>query len=157
VAHGSFDEARALLLELEQTSGVRGDLTFAASLPELVRCGLAVGDPALAARLADGVLPRTPLHEHALCAARAQLAEAGGEHARAATLYAEAAGRWREFGEVSECAYALLGHGRCLFSVGRSAARVPLATARELFASLGYKPALAETDALLAQDEAAAV
>jgi hypothetical protein len=157
VAHGRHDEARALLLELEQTSGVRGDLTFAASLPELVRCGLAVGDPALAARLADGVLPRTPLHEHALCAARAQLAEAGGEHARAATLYAEAAGRWREFGEVSECAYALLGHGRCLFSVGRSAARVPLATARELFASLGYKPALAETDALLAQDEAAAV
>jgi hypothetical protein len=34
---------------------------------------------------------------------------------------------------------------------------VPLATARELFASLGYKPALAETEALLAQDEAAAV
>ena len=157
VAHGRHDEARALLLELEQTSGVRGDLTFAASLPELVRCGLAVGDPALAARLADGVLPRTPLHEHALCAARAQLAEAGGEHARAATLYAEAAGRWQEFGEVSECAYALLGHGRSLFAVGRPAARVPLGTARELFASLGYKPALAETDALLAQDEAAAV
>lgn len=56
-----------------------------------------------------------------------------------------------------ECAYALLGHGRCLLSVGRSAAKVPLATARELFASLGYKPALAETEALLAQDEAAAV
>jgi hypothetical protein len=34
---------------------------------------------------------------------------------------------------------------------------VPLATAREMFASLGYKPALAETEALLALDEAAAV
>jgi hypothetical protein len=51
----------------------------------------------------------------------------------------------------------LLGHGRCLLSVGRSAAKVPLATAREMFASLGYKPALAETEALLALDEAAAV
>jgi hypothetical protein len=34
---------------------------------------------------------------------------------------------------------------------------VPLATAREMFASLGCKPALAETEALLALDEAAAV
>jgi len=34
---------------------------------------------------------------------------------------------------------------------------VPLAESRELFASLGYKPALAETEALLAQAEAAAV
>jgi tetratricopeptide (TPR) repeat protein len=157
LAHGRHDEARALLLELEQTSGIRGDINFAANLPELVRCALALRDAALAAQLADGVQPRTPLHEHALCAARAQLAEAGGEHARAATLYAEAAGRWQEFGEVPERAYALLGHGRCLLSVGRSAAKVPLATARELFASLGYKPALAETEALLAQDEAAAV
>ena len=157
LAHGRHDEARALLLELEQTSGIRGDINFAANLPELVRCALALRDAGLAAQLANGVQPRTPLHEHALCAARAQLAEAGGEHARAATLYAEAAGRWQEFGEVPECAYALLGHGRCLLSVGRSAAKVPLATARELFASLGYKPALAETEALLAQDEAAAV
>ncbi|MDX6408688.1 MAG: hypothetical protein QOE13_1759 [Gaiellaceae bacterium] len=157
LVHGKHDEVRALLLELEQTSGIRGDINFAANLPELVRSALALRDPALAAQLADGVQPRTPLHEHASCAARAQLAEAGGEHALAATLYAEAAGRWQEFGEVPECAYALLGHGRCLLSLGRSVAKVPLATARELFASLGYKPALAETEALLAQDEAAAV
>jgi class 3 adenylate cyclase len=157
LAHGRHDEARALLLELGQTSGIRGEIKFAANLPELVRCALTLRDAELAAQLADGVRPRTPLHVHALCAARAQLAEAGGEHARAATLYAEAAGRWEEFGEVPECAYALLGYGRCLLSVGRSAAKVPLATARELFESLGYKPALAETEALLAQDEAAAV
>jgi tetratricopeptide (TPR) repeat protein len=157
LAHGRHDEAHALLLELEQTSGIRGDNSFVANLPELVRCALALRDAALAAQLTDGVQPLTPLYEHALCAARAQLAEASGEHARAATLYAEAAGRWQEFGDVPERAYALLGHGRCLITVGRSAAKVPLATARELFASLGYKPALAEIEALLSQDEAAAV
>jgi tetratricopeptide (TPR) repeat protein len=157
LAHGRHDEARALLLELEQTSGIRGDINFAANLPELVRCALALRDAALATQLADGVQPRTPLHEHALCAALAQLAEAGGEHARAATLYAEAAGRWQEFGEVPEFAYALLGHGRCLLSVGRSEAEAPLREARELFASMGYSPALAETEALLGESEVAAV
>ena len=33
----------------------------------------------------------------------------------------------------------------------------PLREARELFASMGYRPALAETEALLGHDEAAAV
>jgi len=157
LAYGRHDEARALLLELEQTSGIRGDPDYAASLPELVRCALALGDAALAAQLADGVQPRTPVHEHALCAARAQLAEAGGEHARAATLYAEAAGRWQEFGEVPEQAYALLGEGRCLAALGKPEAEEPLREARELFASMGYKPALAEAEALLGESESAAV
>ena len=157
VARGRHDEAHALLLELEQSPGVRGDVHVAAHLPELTRCALAIGDPALARRLVDGLEPFTPIHEHALCAARAQLAEAAGEHAEAAALHAEAAGRWHEFGNVPERAYALLGHGRCLRSLGRPGATVPLATARELLEQLGYKPALAETDALLAEGEAAAM
>ena len=105
----------------------------------------------------DGVEPRTPLAEHALCACRAQLAEAAGEHAEAAALYAEAAERWREFGNVPERAYALLGQGRCLRALGEPEAEEPLREARELFASMGYKPALAETEALLGESEAAAV
>jgi len=156
LSHGRHDEARALLQELEQTSGIGDDPNFVANLPEVLRCALALGDVGLAGRLADRVRPRTPLADHASCAARAQLAEAAGELAHAATLYAEAAGRWQEFGDVAERAYALLGHGRCLLSVDRAAAKVPLATARELFASLGYKTALAETEALLAPDQAAA-
>jgi hypothetical protein len=36
---------------------------------------LAIGDAALAGRLADGLEPRYPLDEHALCAARSALAE----------------------------------------------------------------------------------
>jgi class 3 adenylate cyclase len=157
LARGRHDEAHALLVELERTSGVRGDANVAKNLPELTRCALAVGDAALARRLLDGVEPLTPIHEHALCAARAQLAEAAGDHARAAALFAEAAERWRGFGNVPERAYALLGQGRCLAAGGKEEADEPLRKARELFTSIGYKPALAETEALLGENEAAAV
>jgi hypothetical protein len=50
---------------------------------------------------------------------------------------------------VPERAYALLGQGRCLAALGKPEAEEPLREARELFASMGYKPALAETEALL--------
>ena len=73
------------------------------------------------------------------------------------TLYAEAAERWRAFGNVPERAYALLGQGRCLAALGDPEAEGPLREAHELFASMGYKPALAETEALLGEGEIAAV
>jgi tetratricopeptide repeat protein len=107
--------------------------------------------------LVGGVESRTPLVAHALCACRAQLAEAAGEYAEGVALYTEAAERWREFGNVPERAYALLGQGRCLATLGKPEAEEPLREARELFASMGYKPALAETEALLGEGEAAAV
>ena len=72
-------------------------------------------------------------------------------------LYAEAAERWREFGNVPERAYALLGQGRCLAALRKPEAQKPLREARELFAAMGYKPALAETIALLGDNKAAAV
>jgi class 3 adenylate cyclase len=151
LAHGHPQAARALLAELEQTPRVRADLYYVSLLPEAVRCALAVGEPELAARLVDGVEPRTPMREHALCACRAQLAESAGESADAANLYAETAERWQGFGNVPERAYALLGEGRCLLPSARPAAEVPLAEARELFAWMGYKPALAAAEALLEQ------
>ena len=157
LAQGRPEQARALLAELEHVSTIRADPYFAAHLPELVRAALTAGDRALAVRLADGVEPVTPLAEHALCACSAQLAEAAGGQAESAALYAEAAERWREFGNVAERGYALLGQGRCLRGLGKSEAEQPLREARELFQSLGYKPALAETEALLGENEAAAV
>ena len=120
----------------------------------MLRTALAAGDPELAKRLADGLEPRYPLREHALCAARAQLAEHAGNHADAATLYAEAATRWQQFGNVREHAYALLGQGRCLVALGDPIAEQPLRQAAELFASMGYRPALAETETLLEQANA---
>jgi hypothetical protein len=157
LAQGRAREARALLVELEHAPGTRADPYYASLLPELLRSALALGDADLAVRLVDGVEPRTPLVAHALMACRAQLADAAGEHPEAARLYAEAAERWREFGNVPERAYALLGQGRCLAALGRRGAEAPLREARELFASIGYEPALAETKALLGPTEAAAL
>ena len=96
--------------------------------------------------MTDAFEPSTPMQEHALVAARAVLAEAAGDIAEASALYAEAAERWEAFGNVPELAYALLGHGRCLVALARPSPEVPLARARELFTSMGFKPALAETD-----------
>ena len=56
-----------------------------------------------------------------------------------------------------ERAYALLGQGRCLAALGKPAAEAPLREACELFSTMGYKPALAKTKALLAENEAAAL
>jgi len=155
-AQGQPEQARLLLHELDQTPASRTDPFYATVLPSLVRTALALGDPTLATSLTDGVQPLTPLHQHALTSSQAQLAEAAGNHSEAASLYADAAHRWHQFGNQPEHAYALLGQGRCLTTLANPDAEQPLRQARELFKSMGYKPALAETDALLAQTTAAA-
>jgi class 3 adenylate cyclase len=157
LAQGRQQEAKALLAELEQVAGTRVDPYYASLLPELVRTALVLGDPELATRLADGVEARTPLFEYALIASRAQLVEAAGQQSESATLYAQAAECWRRFGNVPGCAYALLGRGRCLAALGKPEAGAALREARELFASMGYMPALEEAEALLGKSEAAAV
>ena len=58
---------------------------------------------------------------------------------------------------MPERAYALLGQGRSLTALGQAEADQPLREARELFTSVGYKPALAEAKALLGDNDAAAV
>ena len=156
LAQGHRQQATALLVELAQVPDTQADPYYAAALPTLVRTALALRQPELANRLVDGVEPHTPLAEHALHATRAQLAEAAEQHAEAAAQYADAAEGWHQFGNVPERAYALLGQGRCLAALGQPQAQEPLGEARELFASMGYKPALAETDALLERTTAAA-
>jgi tetratricopeptide (TPR) repeat protein len=156
LAQGRDRQATALLVELEEVVGNSRNPYYASLLAELVRTAHALGEPELAARLVDGVQPVTPLFEHAIGSCRARRAEGAGDHLQAVTLYAESATRWQEFGNVPERAYALLGQGRCLAALGKPEAEAPLRKARELFASMGYEPALAETDELLTQGEAAA-
>jgi class 3 adenylate cyclase/tetratricopeptide (TPR) repeat protein len=141
------ERAKALLVELERIPGVREEQVYATELADLVRRAIALGDRRLAARLIDGVEDRIPLFAHALCACRAQLAEAAGDHAEAAAQYAEAVERWREFRRVPELAYALLGLGRCLPQLSNDGAEGALSEARELFSSLGYWPAVAQIEA----------
>jgi tetratricopeptide (TPR) repeat protein len=153
---GQAKQARVLLAELAQLDH-HNDIYYGENLSQLVRTALGLGDSALASRLIAGAEPITPLFEHGLVACRAQLAEAGGDEAEAAALYAEAAERWHGFGEVRERAYALLGQGRCLVALGNMEAEAPLSEARELFASMGFEPALLETEALLGSADAAAL
>jgi class 3 adenylate cyclase/tetratricopeptide (TPR) repeat protein len=150
LAAGKRQPAGELLAELAETPHGRDIPLFYAFLPEAVRTAVAAGDAALGERLASSVEATYPYEEHAVCAAHAMVAEAQGETEEAAGLFAEAAKRWEDMGVVPERAFANLGEGRCLLALGRSAhAYRPLSQAREVFARLGAKPALAETDALL--------
>ena len=154
LATGQRDQARALLTEHDQTAGAHESISYPRELPGMVRTAFVAGDPTLAHTLTDRLEPHFPLHHHTLTSCHAQLAEIAGDHAQGATLYADAAQRWHRFGNVPERAHALLGHGRCLLALGDVGAEQPLSEARELFDSMGYKPALAETDQLLQQANA---
>ena len=150
------EQARHLLQELDTVSAARVDPLYAIALPGLVRTALAVDDRLLARSLIEGVPVLTPIQQHTITVSRAQVAEADGDYAEAAALYADAAERWEQFGNLPERAYALLGQGRCLQALDDPSADQPLNAARELFAAIGYRPALAETQALLDQRELAA-
>jgi class 3 adenylate cyclase len=156
LAREAPERAGGLLAELERLPGVHEDPYYARQLPAMIRTALAAGDAELAHRLLPEMEPRYPLDDHALCAARAQLAEHAGEYANAAALYAEAAERWLRFGNVPERAYALLGHGRSLVAIDDLGAVRPLSEARTLFESMGYEPALREAESLLEQAAAPA-
>jgi tetratricopeptide (TPR) repeat protein len=147
---GQRETAAALLREIDAHHGARANPHYPSRLNDMVRTALGIGEADLAERLVAGYKPRTPFGEHALVAANAMLAEARGDFAAAVRAYADAAERWAQFGIVPEHAYALLGEGRCLVGLGRRVeAREPLVAAREIFESLGARPALAETDAFL--------
>jgi len=96
--------------------------------------------------------PRFAFEHHALLTARAIVAEAVGDTDEGARLYAEAAEGWRQFGNVVDKGRCLLGAGRCLVERARASEAAPrLHEAREVFAGLGARPLLAQTDQLLAR------
>ena len=149
---GQGEVAAALVTEVESYPGAREQQQYNIMLPTMVRTALGIGEPALAERLVAGLEPRYPYAEHALVAANAALTEARGDLSSAADAYADAADRWERFGVVPEQAFALLGQGRCLLGLSRPTEAAPvLQHAREIFERLQAVPALAETDALLAQ------
>jgi tetratricopeptide (TPR) repeat protein len=148
-ARDRFDHACDLLDEIDRAPGTHETPYYARHLAEMVRTALAAGNRTLAVRLAEGMTARYPLDEHARCAVAAQLAEDAGDRLGAAVLYAQAATRWLEFGNVPERAFALLGQGRSLRSIRRPEAEEPLRRACELFASMGYATALLEAESLL--------
>ncbi len=131
------------------------NLNYARQLPAMVRTALAAGDPSLA-RAHRPLQPLFPLHHHALSAARAQLAEHAGDHAKAATLYADAADRWRSSATSPNTPTPCSARAAACSPSAGPTAEQPLREARDLFASMGYRPALAETNALLGRASTAA-
>jgi class 3 adenylate cyclase len=117
-----------------------------------VRTAIDAGDLDLGAALAERIESLVPLREHMQATSLALLAEATGAHTEAARRFAAAVSGWHDFCVPYEEAQALFGQGRCLVALGRAPeAAAPLAAAREIFARLGAKPALTETDEWLAR------
>jgi class 3 adenylate cyclase/tetratricopeptide (TPR) repeat protein len=148
---GNSTRAVELLQIVEQLPTVKRSYWYGIQLPRMVRIALAADRTELARWLAADVSAPYALNRDALKSCEAALAEAGGEFGSAAPGYADAAAHWLEFGNVPERSYALLGQGRCLIALGHAGAEVPLSEARDLFASMGYRPALAETEELLSR------
>jgi class 3 adenylate cyclase/tetratricopeptide (TPR) repeat protein len=143
---GKPGRARTSLQEIDGLGTVT-----APTLGSVLRLTRALGEVELGERLAAHLDDVRPLGQRAQHAARAQLAEAAGDPAAAAEPYREAADGWHEFGHVPERAYSLLGQGRCLAALNKPEASEPLRLAQELFALIGYRPALAEAQALLGE------
>ncbi|HEY6566374.1 MAG TPA: hypothetical protein VI341_02550, partial [Actinomycetota bacterium] len=149
---GQEDAAITLLVELEAYSAARDNEYYAALLPAMVRTALRFGEASLADRFVGRYEPRYPYAEHSVVTAEASIAEDRGDLESAAEGYADAADRWDRFGVVHEHGFALLGHGRCLLGLDRSAEAGPIfEQAQTIFGRLHAAPALAETDALLKQ------
>ena len=135
---------------------VTGDVVNTArQLGAMLRTALAAGDLDLAQRLADGIEPLPAQRTRSVRRPRpARRARRRPRRCRGALR--RGSRRWQQFGNARERAYPPLGQGRCLVALGDPAAEAPLAEARELFSSMGYKPALAETEGLLERATAAA-
>ena len=151
LVHERTADARRLLEEIVRVLGAPVDPYHVANLPSLVRCALQLGEPELSDALITGAQALTPQAGYVLTTCKAQVLEGRGDHERAAATYLDAASGWERHGNLPEQAYALLGQGRCLAAIADPAAEEPLRRAAELFSSIGYRPALAETEALIAQ------
>ena len=137
----------------------RAAISLLEVVPEAVRTAVGCGSSELAAHIVqrlDSLLPasRLPLEQHVMASIHGSLAERRAEHESAAAEFAAAAAGWRDFGMPYEEGHALLGLGRCLVALGRAPeAAAPLCEARRVFAGLGARPALAETESVLAGED----
>ena len=142
VEHANGDDVRTVryLEEIERSTRDRAPAYRALWLTDVARLCVATREIELATRLMTDLDVVASRHVHSVMTARAVLAEAVGNVGEALKGYTEAATRWREFGNVVEEAYALLGRGRCLVALGRDLeAEEPLNRAREFLAKLGAR------------------
>ncbi|MEP7224410.1 MAG: adenylate/guanylate cyclase domain-containing protein, partial [Actinomycetota bacterium] len=139
VASAEGDGRRALEYVSELDDVTRGtSLTWRSQgLTWPVRIATAAGELELAEAFLEGSEHESAWDGCARPTAQAMLAEARGQEGEAATLYAQAAERWGEYGSVVERGYALLGLGRC----GDAKA---LRDGQAIFADLGASPVVSQ-------------
>jgi predicted ATPase/class 3 adenylate cyclase len=150
VADARGDDVLEFVREVNERTRRSSERYRTQFLPELTRICVPA-DLDLARSLADGLSIDVGRVGSARVAAAAVLAEAEGRIPDALALYEEAAARWLDVSCVPGRADALLGKGRCLLSSADAGAELPLAEARDLFRSMGYKAAFAATEELLAE------
>ncbi len=133
VAHalGKSDAALANIRELDELTSNSPDWSRLLYALPMLRICRDLGELELGERFFDRPNARGARLEHALVAGRAVIAEAHGETAQAAPIYADAARRWREYELPFEEGHALLGHWRC------TADETSLHEARAVFDRLG--------------------
>jgi tetratricopeptide (TPR) repeat protein len=156
-ARGDLAAAVGFVDEIEQSTREVADNHRAFLVDELAAICVDARDLDSIRKLVDSIRLTDGRVGHALVGARAVLAEADGDPEAALLLFEEAARRWAEYGFVFGRGLALLGSARCLLALGRRTDATPvLQQARDIFACLDAAPALAEVDALLGDQPAAA-
>ena len=143
---GAPGRAHDVLTELLELPGSCEDTALVRQFPALIRATVACGDVGLGERFVAEMQHGTPAQEHGRQAALASLAEARGDLQDAATRHADAARRWREFGDLSELTPSLIGHARCTDDPARR--RAALTEALPLLTTMGDAPLLAEAHEL---------
>ena len=151
-ASGNSEQALACVNEVSRITEDSGRAERVYYLPSLARVPLTADNVPVLETLVQGVEATLKRDRCCLQATRAMLAEVKGELAEASDQFGEAYESWSEYGHVFEQAHALLGRGRCLVKLGQfSNADQPMRSARDIFATLGARPALAETESWLAR------
>jgi tetratricopeptide (TPR) repeat protein len=145
---GDRATAASLLHELVERCAGENGVIWWLDLAALTAVRLDEKD--LARQLIESITPAVPAHEMKVNAGEAVLAESDGDLPRAVTLFQAAEAFAERLGSTPTRAFSLLGLGRSLMGTERTAdATVALEDARKLFVSMGAKPWVAETDALL--------
>jgi class 3 adenylate cyclase/tetratricopeptide (TPR) repeat protein len=156
-ARGDLAAAVGFVDEFERATREVSDFHRAHFLDELAAICVEAGELDSVRRLVDSIRLTVGRTGHSLLGARAALAEADGDPKAALALFEEAAKGWSEYGYVVGHALALLGSARCLLALGRRTDATPvLQQAHDIFTGLDAAPALAEVDALLGDQPAAA-
>ena len=154
---GERARAAELFTELLGTHNVHAHPPSIGNLPLIARTAAGLGEPHHAAEYIAGVYPGFGFRyiDTLATAARAVLAHADGDHERAVDLASSVVEPLAEALAFPERGHALLLLGQGKLAIGDPSGLEAVRGARDVFAELGMRPALAEAEALLEGEVAA--